>query len=216
MMTSGLKKILIVGCGPGSEAYITPAARAAALTADVLIVSRRLAHLFPECPAERVDSGTDVPGALAAITKRRDAGLQVVVLATGDPGIASLAQPVIRHFGRENCEVIPGISSVQAAFARLGLDWQEARIVSAHYREPGISATDLQVAEKIAVLGGHEGAVRWVAALLPKLTGDRRVFVCEDLTLPGERIREADAASLRGMDVSARAILLIIKAEVLT
>ncbi len=111
------KKIIIVGCGPGAEYYITPAAREAAQKADVLIVSRRLQELFPEIAAERIDSGIDVDGTLDTMAARRDAGLQVVLLATGDPGIASLAQPVVRRFGRENCEVIPGISSIQVAFA---------------------------------------------------------------------------------------------------
>jgi siroheme synthase len=54
------KKIIIVGCGPGAESYITPAAEAAAQKADVLIVSRRLEDLFPDVAAERIDSGIDI------------------------------------------------------------------------------------------------------------------------------------------------------------
>ncbi len=210
------KKIIIVGCGPGAADYITPAARAAALKADVLIVSRRLKDLFPECPAERIDSGTDFEGAFDAIASRRDDGQQVVVLATGDPGIASLAQPVIRRFGRESCEVIPGISSVQVAFARLGLDWQDARIISAHSSDPEASADDLRPAGKIAILGGRPGALRWTAALIPEIGEGRRVFLCEDLTLPGERIREVRADELTTLPVSTRAIILIIQGELLS
>jgi cobalt-precorrin-7 (C5)-methyltransferase len=213
-MASEKKKILIVGCGPGADAYITPAARAAARQADVFITSARLKGLFPECRAERIDSGTDVAGTLALIAARRDAGQQVVVLSTGDPGIASLAQPVIRRFGREQCEVIPGISSIQVAFARLGLDWLGARIVTAHHRDPEVPIADLNDADKIAVLGGRDGSIHWVAALLPQLQGDRRIFVCEELTLPGERIREADAGELLSGAVSPRVIILIIKKEV--
>jgi cobalt-precorrin-7 (C5)-methyltransferase len=207
------KKIVIVGCGPGAEEYITPAARAAAVKAEVLIVSERLKRLFPECPAERIDSGTDVEGALRAIAERRDAGKQVVLLATGDPGIASLARPVIRRFGRENCEVIPGISSVQVAFARLGLSWQEARIVTAHSRNPEVSTADLKGQGKIAILGGRPEALTWTAQLIAELGGERRVFLCEDLTLPGEQIREVEAGELAALPASTRAIVLIIKSE---
>ena len=207
------KKIIIVGCGPGGEEYITPAARAAAVKAEVLIVSQRLKDLFPECPAERIDSGTDVPGILDVIASRRDAGRQVVLLATGDPGIASLAQPVIRRFGRENCEVIPGISSIQVAFARFGLGWQDARIVTAHHRNPQVSATELQAVKKIAILGGRPGAMEWAAGLIGELGGNRRVFLCEDLTLAGEKIREIDAGALAAGPASTRAIVLIIHEE---
>jgi cobalt-precorrin-7 (C5)-methyltransferase len=210
------KKIIIVGCGPGAESYITPVARAAALKADVLIVSRRLENLFPECPAERIDSGTDFEGTFDTIAARRDDGRQVVVLATGDPGIASLAQPVIRRFGRESCEVIPGISSVQVAFARLGLDWQDARIISAHSSDPEVKAADLREAGKIAILGGRPGALRWTAALIPEIEKGRRVFLCEDLTLPGERIREVRADALTTLPISTRAIILIIQGELLS
>jgi precorrin-6y C5,15-methyltransferase (decarboxylating) CbiE subunit len=205
------KKILIVGCGPGAEEYITPAARGAVLKADVLIVSQRLERLFPECTAERIDSGVDVEGTLRVIASRRDAGKQVVLLATGDPGIASLARPVIRHFGRKHCEVIPGISSIQVAFARLGLSWQEARIVTAHSRNPQVSAADLRKAEKIAILGGRPEALSWTAGLIAELGGGRRVFLCEDLTLPGEQVREVQPEELTTLPVSTRAIILIIR-----
>ncbi|PIV05761.1 MAG: precorrin-6y C5,15-methyltransferase (decarboxylating) subunit CbiE [Syntrophobacterales bacterium CG_4_8_14_3_um_filter_58_8] len=215
-MTLTKKKIIIVGCGPGAESYITPAARAAAARADVLIVSRRLKDLFPKCPAERIDSGVDIDGTLDEIAARYDDGRQVVLLATGDPGIFSLAKPVIRRFGRENCEVIPGISSVQVAFARLGLDWQDARIISAHSSDPEMTAADLRPAGKIAVLGGREAALAWIAGLLRELGSGRRVFVCEELTLPGERIREVAPNDLAGLPVSSRVIVLIIQGELLS
>jgi cobalt-precorrin-7 (C5)-methyltransferase len=215
-MAIEVKKIIIVGCGPGAESYITPAAITAARKADVLIVSERLKDLFPEVAAERIDSGVDIEGTLEAIATRRDAGLQVVLLATGDPGIASLAQPVIRRFGRENCEVIPGISSVQVAFARLGLDWREVRIVTAHSRDPEESAADLRPAGKIAILGGRDGSLRWAAGLIPELGEGRRVFLCEELTMGGEKIREVRAEELTTLPVSSRAIILVIQGELLS
>lgn len=215
-MTIETKKILLVGCGPGAAGCITPEARAAALTADVLIVSKRLADLFPESTAERIDSGTDIPGTLEAISERRDAGKLVVVLCTGDPGVASLAQPVIRRFGRENCAVIPGISSIQVAFARLGLDWRNVRVVTAHSEDPEETAEELRGAEQIAILGGRDGSLRWAAGLIAQIGEGRRVFLCEELTLPGEKIREiTDPGELTARPVSSRAIILILNKELL-
>jgi cobalt-precorrin-7 (C5)-methyltransferase len=207
------KKIIIVGCGPGAADYITPAARAAAAKADVLIVSQRLKDFFPEVIAERIDSGTDVAGILDIMASRRDDGRQVVLLATGDPGIASLALPVIRRFGRENCEIIPGISSIQVAFARLGLGWQDTRIVTANSRSLQVSAVDLREAGKIAILGGRPDALAWTAGLIAELGGGRRVFCCENLTLPDEQVREVKADELAALPASTRAIILIIKEE---
>ncbi|MCL2670184.1 MAG: cobalt-precorrin-7 (C(5))-methyltransferase, partial [Syntrophaceae bacterium] len=140
-------------------------------------------------------------------------GLQVCLLATGDPGIASLAQPVIRRFGREHCAVIPGISSVQVAFARLGFSWQEARIITAHSRNPQVSVEELREAGKIAILGGRPEALTWTAELIEKLDGRRRTFLCEDLTLPSEQVREITSTELTKLPVSTRAVILIIKEE---
>ena len=210
-----MKKIIIVGCGPEQNPTSRPRRGTPRQEADVLIVSRRLQELFPEIVAERIDSGTDVEGTIETMAARRDAGLQVVLLATGDPGIASLAQPVVRHFGRENCEVIPGISSVQVAFARLGVGWEDARIVSAHSRDPEEPAADLRDADKLAILGGREGSLRWAAHLIKEMDG-RRVFLCEELTLPDEKVREVRADELTEVPVSSRAIILVIKEELLT
>ena len=48
------KKITIVGCGPGSSDYITPAAQRAVAKAKVLAGAQRLLELFPESSAERI------------------------------------------------------------------------------------------------------------------------------------------------------------------
>ena len=128
----------IVGCGPGSALYVTEAARRAVAGADVLAGGKRLMELFPDCHAERILVDADIPAVLEQIAARRAAGRKIAVLVSGDPGLHSLAQNVIRHFGREHCEVVPAVSSVQVAFARLGIDWADARIVSAHGRIPEI------------------------------------------------------------------------------
>ncbi|MCE5282984.1 MAG: precorrin-6y C5,15-methyltransferase (decarboxylating) subunit CbiE, partial [Deltaproteobacteria bacterium] len=178
--------------------------------------SQRLKDLFPECPAKRIDSGVDVAGILDVIASHRDAGQQVVLLATGDPGIASLAQPVIRRFGRENCEVVPGISSIQVAFARLGLDWIDARIITAHRSDPEETPAELRGSPKLAILGGRDGSLRWAAGIIPELGEGRRVFLCEDLTMPTERVREVSAGDLMKIPVSARAIILVIRKELMS
>jgi cobalt-precorrin-7 (C5)-methyltransferase len=212
-MVAEKKKVIIVGCGPGATGYITPAATAAARKAEVLIVSKRLKGLFPDCPAERIDSGRDIAAILDTMAALRNEGKQVVLLATGDPGIASLAHSVIRHFGQENCEVIPGISSIQVAFARLGLEWQDARIITAGVCNVETAAEDLRKEAKIAILGGQPDAYAWTSGLIAALGDDRRVFLCENLTLPDEQVREITGDELRALPVSTRAVVMIFRKE---
>lgn len=208
------RKITIIGCGPGSPDYLTQAARKAVKEARSLFGASRLLDLFPESTAPRIPVGRDVEGALAEIAARYEEG-GIAVLVTGDPGLCSLAQPVLRRFGIESCEVIPAVSSVQVAFARLGMDWSDAQILSAHDRNPDVDAKGLDRCAKIAVLAGREESLPWVAGLLRGLGKGRRVFCCENLTLPDERIQEFSPSDVERLSASSRTIILIIRSDIL-
>ena len=204
-----IKQILIVGCGPGALEHVTPAALHAIEQAEVLVGARRLLESFPGVAAQRIVVGADVQQALDAMAghfgQRR-----IVVLVTGDPGLCSLARPVIRRFGRSACRVIPGISSVHAAFASVGIDWLGARILSAHDRAPDLAPASLVGDEKLAVLAGNPANAAWVQALAAALIPTHDLFVCENLTLADESVRSVDFLP---MNLASRSVLLFIQKE---
>jgi precorrin-6y C5,15-methyltransferase (decarboxylating) CbiE subunit len=184
-MIETLNPIVIIGCGPGGPEYVTPLARQAAGEAQVLVGAARLFGLFPESPAERVPVTAGIDGGLdriAELSRTR----RVAVLVTGDPGLMSLAAPVIRRFGPEQCRIIPGISALQVACARLGLDWQDLIVIDAHGADPGIPPSDLMDKQKIAVLA--HGMSDWIRRALRTLAPGYRVHLCQDLTLPEESV----------------------------
>ncbi|NQT21383.1 MAG: precorrin-6y C5,15-methyltransferase (decarboxylating) subunit CbiE [Planctomycetes bacterium] len=209
-------RITIIGCGPGSPDYLTPAARRAAAQADVLAGARRLLDLFPDVDAERIVMGADVDEVLAQIESHCGRRRRVCVLVTGDPGLCSLAKPVVGHFGRDKCEVIPGISSVQVAFARIGLDWLDATIINAHNGPPDADAGALAEAKKIAVLLGKQESLEWAAELLRSRGSNVRTFLCQDLTLGDESVTEIDPAQLGALRPPSRTILLIVDGTLLS
>jgi precorrin-6y C5,15-methyltransferase (decarboxylating) CbiE subunit len=204
------KPILIVGCGPGTPDFLTPAARKAIEGAEVLVGASHLLDLFPKHPAERIRVQADIPRILEEIAVRLHRW-KIAVLVTGDPGLYSLAQPVLKRFGRESCEVIPGISSLQVAFARLGLDWVNARIIDAHGGNPDMDSAFLAQAEKIAIFAGRAEAIKWVADFLRAIGEGYTIYVCENLALEGEKIRQVKAEDLKNLAVSPRTIVLLIK-----
>jgi precorrin-6y C5,15-methyltransferase (decarboxylating) CbiE subunit len=205
--------VVIVGCGPGSPQYLTVAAQRAAARADVLFGSRRLLALFPECTGERIDTDANVPVILAAIAERVARAQCVVVLVSGDPGLFSLAQPVLREFGPEQCVVIPAVSSVQVAFSRLGLSWGDAEIISAHGRTPPHAAGDLMAAAKLAILAGTSDAIRWCAWAADLLRGTHVAFLLENLTLDDERIQQVTPETLAIIDASPLSIVIFVRKE---
>ena len=212
-----MKPITIVGCGPGSLDYVTPSALREIEQAQVLVGARRLLESFPHIDADRIVVGANVQQALDAMADRLvDTGdigsRRIVVLVTGDPGLCSLARPVIRRFGHASCRVIPGISSVFAAFASVGIDWLGAKILSAHDCAPLIDPAGLANEDKLAVLAGNPANASWVESLVSTLLPTHDVFICENLTLPDESVRQLDFLQ-PPMNLASRSILLLFRKE---
>jgi len=210
-----MKWLVIVGCGPGAGDYLTAAARKAVAEAEVLVGASHLLALFPEVGSRRIE----VIGPMAAILDQLEPlrGQQICILVSGDSGLFSLAQLVIGRFGRENCRVIPGISSVQVAFSRLALSWSSALLISAHGRLPQQTTAELAAYDRIALLAGDRSAIAWTADRLAELGDTYLVISCENLTLADETIRQfVTADELRRATFPSRTVLLLLKKELLT
>jgi len=207
------RSISIVGCGPGSREYLTPAALRMVEQADLLVGSSRLLDLFPSGVADRIEIEPDLEKTLDYLEDYLDRG-RIAVLVSGDPGLHSLARRIIHRFGRSRCRVIPGVSSVQAAFAAIGLDWTDALILSAHSGDPQYGPACAS-SDKIAVLCGRTTALQWVACELLPTVDDPVVIVCENLTLENERVFETTPETLGTLSVSTLTIVLLIKRSLL-
>jgi len=205
-----LKKITIVGCGPGSADYITSAAMCAVRESDFIIGSKRLLEMIGDVDGEKMENGANVDRALEYIGEKMKIG-KVAALVSGDPGLFSLAKSVVDRFGAGACRVIPGISSVQAAFASLGMDWRDAAIISAHAQNPEPDIHLDKSVGKIAILLGRPAALEWVAGFVKSLDGKWRVYLLENLTMENERIQETGADELSGIEVSSITTVILVK-----
>ena len=210
-MAASSKPILIVGCGPGAPEYVTPAARQAAQNADALLGSGRLLELFPECACGKVPWQGSTEAMLAELGRLMAQGQRVAVLVSGDPGLFSLAQNVVGRFGASACEIVPAVSPVQVAFARIGLDWANARILSAHGRTPAAALDELKQSDKVAILAGTANALAWAAGAASALEETHAAVVCENLTLPGERVRSLEPQEIATCGAASLTIVLLIR-----
>ena len=114
-----------------------------------------------------------------------------VVLASGDPGFFGIVR-ALRERGL-GCEVLPATSSVTLAFARAGLPWDDAVVVSAHGRELRAAVNVCRAYRKVAVLTGPGQGPAEIGAALAGWP--RRLLVAEDLGGPGERLTECTPAA---------------------
>lgn len=182
-----LNQITIIGCGPGHMDYLTPIARLHAAQADVLIGAPHLLDALAHPSQLAIPFFSDVAAMVTEIESYAT-GRNVAVLVSGDPGIFSLAKPIIRHFGLNRCLIIPGISSIQCAFAAIGEDWQDAKILSAHDRLPDAEIETLVDTAKFAILAGNPQHVHWIESIITQLWNHHRIIICENLTLANQRI----------------------------
>lgn len=206
------KRVAIVGCGPGSMGYITLRALRCIQEADVLVGSRRLLSLFPEVKAEKLLFGKNyrpLLNKIASISTRK----KIVVLVSGDPGFFSYARLIVNRLGRENCEIIPGISSVQLAFAAIGKPWNDAYFISLHGRREELPKLleALKTREKVAVLNDSALSPRLLCHILRGggIRG-KKIYLCENLSLENERVQELDLSSLAEIEAEGMNVMIFL------
>lgn len=118
-------KLWVVGIGPGDLAHMTPAARAAIDAAELVVGYSTYLNLISALISdkEQIASGMrqEVERCRLAI-EQASAGRQVALVSSGDAGIYGMAGLVLELLDQDKLEVeiVPGVSAVQAAAARLG------------------------------------------------------------------------------------------------
>ncbi len=210
-----VNKVIIVGCGPGSKKYLTGYAMQHIIHAEVLIGSRRLLSLFPDTDADTYVLSNNYKlliTRIVSLSKKK----KVVVLVSGDPGFFSYSKLIVDKIGNEKCEVIPGVSSVQLAFAKIGRTWNDACFMSLHGRSGKLASVVKKITDndKVAVLTDNSNNVKLIAKKLIE-TGikERKIFVCENLSLEKERIREFDVSSILKIRVSDLNVVIFLDEE---
>ncbi|MFE9672568.1 precorrin-6y C5,15-methyltransferase (decarboxylating) subunit CbiE [Streptomyces sp. NPDC006259] len=188
------RPITVVGAGTGA-----PVPAEVTAGADLVVGGRR--HLdavaLPE-GVERIVLGP-LASALDAVERYVADGRRVVVLASGDPGFFGIVRALAERFGAERLEVVPGVSSVATAFARLGLTWEDAVVVSAHGRDPRTAVQVCRAYPKVAVLTGPGAGPAELGAALAGTAPGRVLVVASALGDPArervERVTPAEAAA---------------------
>ena len=136
----------------------------------------------------------DVAGVLDAVAKEDG---DVCVLASGDPGFFGIVRPLAVRFSADALDVHPAPSSISLAFARAGVNWDDAAVVSAHGRPLSTAAQAAALHPKCAVLVSPESPPEALGKEL-LLLGDVRqsVLVCSRIGLEDESVTEVDLPGL--------------------
>ncbi|OQY05978.1 MAG: hypothetical protein B6I22_06605 [Desulfobacteraceae bacterium 4572_123] len=158
--------------------------------ADVLVGGKRLLDYFQDSPAEKMIVGGNLKQVVALIEQRIKAGDRIVVLCSGDPLFFGMGSLLAKSLGKQNIRVHPNITSVAAAFSKIGESWQDTCVLSFHGRNPEKKLmTATSAMNKIALLTDPVHTPGQIAGLLVRhnITGFE-ICILENLGGPREKI----------------------------
>lgn len=191
----------------GGEVFGTEALEAIRV-AQVLIASPRH-HDRVDSPARRVELTADLAALDAEITRAGRDGERVCVLASGDPGYFGIVRHLTDSNDTMNLRVLPAPSSVSLAFARAGLSWDDAFVVSAHGRPLAPVLEAVRRHPKVAVLTGPAAPPAALgAALLDSGMTSLEVVVASRLGEADETLTRTDPAGLAAGDAPAMSVVI--------
>lgn len=209
-------KIIVVGMGPGNPDFLLPLARQKICEAKILVAGRR-AHLQYNPLANHgkgAEKSIAVTGDIAGVLQFIAENLpqeDVTVLVSGDPGYYSLLDAIRRAFPADAIEVIPGISAMQLAFAKVALPWHDAKLLSFHGRVP--TAEQLQYHEHglWGFLTDREYDSQTIPALLLQKgwNSTARLYICSRLSYEDETIVATTLAEAQKLPAQKFCILIV-------
>ena len=206
-----MRKVTIIGAGPGNPDLLSRAALDAIDIADVVIGAHRaLAGIDvpPDVVRCELVKTADIVAALTDAASWQRA----VVVMTGDVGLFSGARRLVEALSGDaqvDVRVVPGISSASYLAARLARPWQDWRFASAHGVACDIVAEAERAGELFLVTSGGEDPSRLSGELVQAGFGDARVTVAERLSYPDERITCATASEIAGQTFDDLNVMLI-------
>lgn len=204
------QQIHIIGIGDDGLEGLTTLARDLVEQADLLVGRDALLKLMPKGKAEHLPTGgnlDDVVDRLKNIGSKK-----AVVLASGDPMFYGTARYLCDQLGKEHFEVVPHVSSMQMAFARVKESWEEAYLTNLDTRPLESVIERIRVAEKVGLFTTEESPPRRVAqALLDRGVTYFFGYVCENLGSPDERVTQGELTDLAQQEFAPLNVMILLR-----
>ena len=203
--------------------------------ADVILASSRLFDVFKrydeyDVVKDRIKVINNVDATIDFIRtalRTPNAELRtIVLLASGDPLFFGIGRRMREEFGKEAVEILPDLSSVQEAFARIKEPWDDALLISLHggpdpekrrrlpYELSDIPSL-LEMHRKIAILTDKQNNPTEIAKVfnseLRTQNSELIMYVCEKLGYPDEKITRGTPEEIASASFSDPNVVIIMK-----
>ena len=180
-------KIHVIGIGDDGLEAVPNSVRQIIADADVLLGTERTLALMPKSRAERHTMSGDLHQLVVTLENTGDK--RVVLLAYGDPMFYGLARYVCDRLGKDRFVVVPHVSSMQLAFARVMESWEDAYLTDLAKHPLDAVLEKIRTAQKVGLFTtDHTGPPEVARALLDRRIDYFTAYVCENLGARDERV----------------------------
>lgn len=205
-----MPKIYVVGMD-GSGALSNEARRAFESAASI-IVSPRLMDIARanDSFAPFIDKCIVLEHVTDTIAQIRQAQDNIAVIATGDPLFFGIGRKILDEFADRKIEIIPALSSIQLACARVRIPWHDALFVSLHgpsvrkWKREDLSML-LETHSKLIILTGGENTPRAIAGQFDQ---SAVLYVLERLGYEDEAVIKGSPSEIAGRDFSSPNLMI--------
>lgn len=202
-------KIFIIGVGSDGLAGLTARARDLLAGAELVLAAESTLALLPELPAERRRIGADLQETVRLLEQDRGQR-RIVIAAGGDPLFYGVARYLCDRLGKDHFEVLPHVSSMQLAFARIKETWEEAFLtnLATHPLEDVLDR--IRTAETVGLFTSETEDPPTIARrLLARGLDYFRAYVCENLGAPDERVTQGELTDIQDMEFAPLNVMIL-------
>ncbi|MEE2640213.1 MAG: precorrin-6y C5,15-methyltransferase (decarboxylating) subunit CbiE [Planctomycetota bacterium] len=207
-----MDKIHILGIGDEGPCGLTEYCRAILEKAELIIANPSNLQQLGELEAELITLKDDLEEIVSTLKSNRNR--KIVILSPGDPLFFGTTRYLCEALGKDAFEIIPHVSMMQLAFARIRESWDDAFFSDLSSRPLESLFDRIRFAEKVGLFTTPEVTPAKVAKMLMDQRADYfRAFVCEDIASPKERITECSLSQLCDLEFDSLNVLILVRSN---
>ena len=204
------QKIFIIGIGDDGLDGVPAATRKVIEDADLLMGAERTLDSISAGKGERMAVGANLDEAVERIAAAK--GKKIAVLASGDPLFYGLARYLGDKLGKENFQVMPHVSSMQLAFARVMESWEDAYLTDVANHRMETIVERVRTATKVGLFTSEASGPNHVAkSLLDRGIDYFSAYVCENLGSPDERVTQGELSEIATMTFAPLNVMILVR-----
>ena len=204
------ESISIVGIGDDGIEGLTASTVAIIRQADLLVGPSEIIKKFQSDVGDVWDPGSDYEALSIRIDDCRNR--KVVVLAAGDPLFYGTARFLCDRIGKDRIRVIPNVSTMQLAFARVKENWDEAYLTDLGNQSIDLVVQKIRSAERVGLFTTSEYTPQLLAtALLAARVDYFTAYVCENLGSPDERVTSGTLLEIADQVFESLNVMILVR-----